>query len=95
MKYKKSVFKSLALITQLGISMMVPVALCVALGIWIDSKFHTYWVIPLMVLGMLAGGRNVYRLAIAASKDDDSKKDSSLHGHNDKNTTGKGGDNND
>jgi len=74
-KYKKSVFKSLALITQLGISMMVPIALCVALGVWIDSKFDTYWVIPLLFLGMAAGGRNVYRLAMAAAKSDEPKKD--------------------
>ena len=70
-KYRKSVFKSLALITQLGVSMLVPIAICVALGVFIDSKFDTYWVIPLLFLGMLAGGRNVYRLAMAASKDDE------------------------
>ncbi len=71
MKYKKSVFKSLALITQLGISMIVPIAMCVALGLWLDNRFGIHTFIPLMILGMLAGGRNVYRMAMAASKDDD------------------------
>lgn len=70
MKYKKSVYKSLALLSQIGISMIVPIALCVAIGIWIDSKFNTYWVIPLMFLGMIAGGRNVYRLAKTVMNDD-------------------------
>lgn len=67
---KKSVFRSFALITQLGLHVMVPTALCVALGVLIDRRFGTYWVIPLMFLGMLAGGRNAYRLAMSAAKTD-------------------------
>lgn len=74
MKYDKSVFKSLALITQLGINVLVPTAVCVGIGVLIDRKFDTYWVIPLMILGMLAGGRNAYRMAMAASGKDSKKK---------------------
>ncbi len=70
MKYKKGVYKSLALITQLGISMMVPIGCMVALGIWIDNQFHTAFVIPFMILGILAGGRNVYKMAMAVAKDE-------------------------
>lgn len=70
---KKSVFRSFALITQLGLHIMVPTALCVALGVLIDKKFGTYWVIPLMFLGMIAGGRNAYRLAMSAAKTDGQK----------------------
>ena len=68
--YKKSVFKTFTLISQLGIMVMVPIAACVAIGVLIDQHYQTYWTIPLMILGMLAGGRNAYRLAKAASKDD-------------------------
>lgn len=32
MKYKKSVYRTFALITQLGISMIVPILLCVWVG---------------------------------------------------------------
>lgn len=60
MRYKKSVYKSLALITQISIHMLVPICLCTFLGIVIDKKFHTYFVIPLFLLGALAGFRNVY-----------------------------------
>lgn len=67
---KKSVFRCFALITQLGLHIMVPTALCVALGVLIDRRFGTYWVIPLLFLGMLAGGRNAYRLAMSAAKAD-------------------------
>lgn len=55
--------RSLALITQLGISMLVPVFLCVVLGLWIDRTFHTSLTLVFLVLGFLSGGRNVWILA--------------------------------
>lgn len=63
MKYKKEVFRSLALISQLGISVMVPMFLCLAIGLFLDKQFNTWFTIPLMILGILAGGRNAYILA--------------------------------
>lgn len=60
MKYKKSVYKSLAMITQLSIHMLVPIFLCSFLGIFIDRKLGTYFVIPLFMLGAAAGFRNIY-----------------------------------
>lgn len=69
-KGRKSVFRSFALITQLGLHIMVPIALCVAVGVLIDNKFGTFWVIPLLIIGMLAGGRNAYKLAMSAAKSD-------------------------
>ncbi|MBE5939476.1 MAG: AtpZ/AtpI family protein [Lachnospiraceae bacterium] len=60
---KKSVFRSLSLITQLGVSVMVPTFLCLAVGLFIDSKFSTWFSVPLLFLGLLAGGRNAYVLA--------------------------------
>ena len=39
MKYKKSVYRTFALITQLGISMIVPILLCVWVGGWLEEKF--------------------------------------------------------
>lgn len=63
MKYKKEVFRSFAIITQLGISIMVPIFLCLAIGLYLDKKFDTCFTIPLLILGILAGGRNAYILA--------------------------------
>lgn len=63
MKYKKEVFRSFAVITQLGISIMVPIFLCLAIGLYLDKKFDTCFTIPLLILGILAGGRNAYILA--------------------------------
>lgn len=63
MKYRKEVFRSLALITQLGINVMVPVFLCIFVGHLIDKKFGTSTIIIFLVVGILAGGRNAYMLA--------------------------------
>lgn len=64
MKYKKEVFRSLSLLTQLGISVMVPVFMCVAIGIFADKKLGTSFIVLIMLaLGLLAGGRNAYILA--------------------------------
>lgn len=63
MKYKKEVFRSLALLSQLGVSVMVPVFLCLFIGLTIDKKFGTSLTLILLILGILAGGRNAYILA--------------------------------
>ncbi len=63
MKYKKEVFRSFSLISQLGIQVMVPVFLCIFIGNAIDKKFGTSTILVFLVLGILAGGRNAYLLA--------------------------------
>lgn len=62
MGYKKSVFRSLAMVTQLGLSIMTPVFLCVFIGYQIDSRWGTKWMVPLLILGVLAGGRCAWQL---------------------------------
>ena len=39
MKYDKSVYRSLALITQFGINMLVPIFLCTIAGVFLGKKF--------------------------------------------------------
>ena len=68
MKYNKEVFRNLTLITQLGIQMLTPVFLCVAIGVFIDNRFSTYFTLPLLILGIMAGARNTYILATSAAK---------------------------
>lgn len=55
MKLDKNVMKNLALITQVGISMLAPVVLCVFVGQWLDGKFGWNTVPVLLILGILAG----------------------------------------
>ena len=63
-RYDKSVYRSLGLITQFGINMLVPICMLTALGIYLDDKLGTsFWVIVLFLAGALAGGQNIYRMA--------------------------------
>lgn len=59
--YHRSVYQSLALITQVGINILVPIFLCSFAGIWLDRKLGTsFWMILLFFIGALAGFRNTY-----------------------------------
>lgn len=59
----KNVVRSFVMITQVGLSMLTPIFLCVFLGIYIDKKMHTsYWFLALLIIGILAAFRNVYVL---------------------------------
>ena len=62
MKMDKGVFETLALISQLGLSMVVPILLCTYLGVWLENKTSFPFTIIFIVLGILAGVRNVYAL---------------------------------
>ena len=74
MKYKKSVYQSLVLITQFGINMIVPIFLCTGLGIFIDKKSGLgFFIIPLFILGALAGFRNCYIVAKKIYESDENR----------------------
>lgn len=75
-KYKKSVYQSLVLVTQFGINMIVPILLCTGLGIFIEKKTgYGVFIIPLFILGALAGFRNCYIVAKKIYESDDKKHD--------------------
>lgn len=58
------VFQSLAMIMQFGLNMLVPICVMCALGIWLDQKLGTSWItIVLFLVGAVAGGQNIYRMA--------------------------------
>ena len=40
MKYKRSVYRTFALITQLGLSMITPIFLCVFLAVFLEKVLH-------------------------------------------------------
>jgi F0F1-type ATP synthase assembly protein I len=54
----------LALISQLGLTIVVPILLGVVLGLFIDSHLGTrpWATLALIILGVIAGGVGVYRL---------------------------------
>ena len=61
---ERNVFQSLTMVTQCGINMIVPICMMSAFGIWLDGKLGTTWLtILFFVIGAVAGGQNVYRMA--------------------------------
>lgn len=73
MKDNKRVFKSFAMISQVGISMIVPIFLCSMLGLFLEEHGIPAF-IPMFILGALAGMRNVYVMLSAIYKEEDKKK---------------------
>ena len=74
MRYKKQVFRSLAMVTQLGISVMTPVFLCIFVGCWVDTHFTTKTLLFFVIIGILAGGRcgwQMVKMTLAAGEKDD------------------------
>lgn len=64
MKHSKNVMRSLTLITQFGINMLVPIFICSFAGIFLDKLFSTsFIVVILFFVGALAGFTNIFRLA--------------------------------
>ena len=77
MKKKSTIVKTFSLVSQLGISVLTPVVLCTFIGLKLEEKFSIPLTLPLIILGVLAGGRNAFVLVrqiiqeMAAEKDDD------------------------
>lgn len=75
-KMGKSVWKGLVMLTQIGISMMVPIFLCLFLGIKIDQWLNTNWLVLIFLgLGIGAAFRNVYHLTKTFYAKDKAKED--------------------
>lgn len=78
MKYKKSVYTTFAMISQVGISMVVPILLCTYAGVWLEEKFDFPFTVIMIILGVLAGVRNViamvYKMKQAAEEDENEEE---------------------
>lgn len=78
MKYKKSVYTTFAMISQVGISMVVPILLCTYAGVWLEEKFDFPFTVIMIVLGVLAGVRNViamvYKMKRVAEEDENEEE---------------------
>lgn len=60
------IVRGLALVTQLSLTLLTPVGLCLALGIWLDNRFGWSSTLPLLILGVLGGAKAAYGLAKGA-----------------------------
>ena len=72
---KLGYMKYLALISQLGLMMVIPIFLCLFIGIWLDKKIGTngLFVIIFLIIGVLAAFRNLF--VIVLNKVDSGKKE--------------------
>lgn len=59
MRYKKSVYTTFAMISQVGLSMVVPILLCTYAGVWLEERYDFSYTVIMIVVGVLAGIRNV------------------------------------
>lgn len=70
-KKDQQVWEALVMVFQFGINMIVPICMCVLVGVWIGSKTGLDWiVVPLFFVGALAGGNNIYKMSKRLMKDD-------------------------
>ena len=84
MKDNSIIVRSLSMISQFTIHMLVPICMCSYVGYILDKKWNTDLMFVLFFfIGALAGGRNVYRLAQKISDGKD-KMPSKLYGSNKK-----------
>lgn len=64
MRFNRSVYQALSMIGQFGINMLVPVFICSFLGMFLDKKLGTdFLIVIFFFVGALAGGWNVFRFA--------------------------------
>ena len=57
--------RMLALITQLGISMLTCIFLCMLIGRFLSEKLQLEWIFPVfLLLGILAGFRSCYTIIL-------------------------------
>lgn len=79
MSLEKKVMKAVVMISQIGITMLVPIFLCLYIGIkmdeWLDTSFIT---IIGIILGIMAAFRNVYLITKQFYAKDKAKEDEKL-----------------
>ena len=69
------VIKMLSLVTQIGITMLTFVFLCMAIGMWIDKHFSTNLFLLFLILGIMASIRSMFITLKPLLKGEREKKD--------------------
>ena len=79
MKLERKVMKGIVMITQIGISMLVPIFLCVFIGMKLDNWLHTNFItIVGIFLGMVVAYRNIYIMTKQFYAKEKEKEDTDL-----------------
>ncbi|PRX35766.1 putative F0F1-ATPase subunit (Ca2+/Mg2+ transporter) [Orenia metallireducens] len=71
MKENIGILKALALLSQVGISIIIPIIICVWFGNKLDQWLGTnaIFLIIFTILGVITGFRSAYRLLMSTEKD--------------------------
>ena len=81
MRKNRKVFQALTLILQFGLNMIVPIVMCTLFGTWIGRKYDMLWiVIPLFIMGALAGFTNIFKMAKKIYGQDGGRNNDALPG---------------
>ena len=79
MKKNNDVVKGIIMISQIGITMLVPIFLCVFVGVSLDRHFQTsFWFLLFLIMGFMAAFRNVYVLTKQFYAKDKAREDAEL-----------------
>ena len=79
MKKKSKIIRSLMMVSQIGISMLVPIFLCLFFGVKLNEWFSSIYFVPIFLfLGMGAAFRNVYYLTKGFYAKDQKKENEKL-----------------
>ena len=79
MKKKSKVVRSFMMVSQIGISMLVPIFLCLFFGVKLNEWFSSIYFVPIFLfLGIGASFRNVYYLTKSFYAKDKKKEDEEL-----------------
>lgn len=77
-KENREVFRALGLISQLGLTIVVTISISIFIGIKMDKVFRTdFWFIIWLIIGIMAGVRNIYMIVrkfYLADKDREDKE---------------------
>ena len=69
MKRRGVIARCLMMVTQVSIALLAPIILCTAAGVWLDGRFRWHTTVVLLVLGIIAGGKNAYTLVSGMIKE--------------------------
>lgn len=74
----KEIVDVISMLFQFGINMIVPIIICIALGIWIGNRYQMEWVVvPFFFIGAIAGYTSIFKMVkkYLKQKDTGIKKD--------------------
>ena len=64
MRDNRKIFRSLTLILQFGLNMIVPIFMCTLAGVWLGERYDIPLItVPLFLVGSLAGFTNIFKMA--------------------------------